>query len=72
MQTQLGWHLILVLERHASRLPALAEVTPEITALLTTKRREVALQTLLAELRERSPQPVVYHAEVINHAAPAP
>lgn len=72
VQTQLGWHLIIVLERHASRLPALAEVTPEITALLTTKRREVALKALLAELRERSPQPVVYHAAVIDHAAPAP
>jgi peptidyl-prolyl cis-trans isomerase C len=70
--TQLGWHLIIVLERHASRLPALAEVTPEITALLTSKRRDAALKSLLAELRNRSPQPVVYHAEVIDHAAPAP
>lgn len=72
VQTQLGWHLIIVLERHASRLPALTEVTHEITALLTTKRREVALKTILAELRDRSPQPVVYHAEVIDHAEPAP
>ncbi|MCX6847310.1 MAG: peptidylprolyl isomerase [Verrucomicrobia bacterium] len=72
VQTQLGWHLIIVFERHASRLPALAEVTPEITALLTTKRREVALKSLLAELLERSPQSVVYHAEIIDHAAPAP
>ncbi len=72
VQTQLGWHLIIVLERHASRLPALTEVTPEITALLTTKRREEALKSLLAELREHSPQSVVYHAEVIDHAAPAP
>ncbi len=66
VQTQLGWHLILVLERQASRLPALVEVTPEITALLTTKRRDAALKSLLTELRNRSPQPVVYHA------APAP
>lgn len=72
VQTQLGWHLIIVLERHASRLPALAEVTPEIIALLTSKRREAALKNLVAELRERSPQPVVYHAEVIDHVAPAP
>lgn len=72
VQTQLGWHLIIVLERHASHLPALAEVTPEITTLLTTKRREVALKTILTELRERSPQPVVYHAEVIDRAEPPP
>ena len=72
VQTQLGWHLILVLERQASRLPALVEVTPEITALLTSKRRDAALNSLLADLRNRSPQPVVYHAEVIDHAAPAP
>ncbi|WP_461528148.1 peptidylprolyl isomerase [Prosthecobacter sp.] len=72
VQTQLGWHLIIVLERHVSRLPTLAEATPEITALLTSKRREAALKTILAELRERSPQSVVYHAEVIDHAAPAP
>lgn len=72
VQTQLGWHLIIVLERHASRVPALADVTPEIAALLTSKRREVALKALLTELRERSPQPVVYHAEIIDHTAPAP
>lgn len=72
VQTQLGWHLLIVLERHASRLPALAEVTPEITALLTTKRREVALKVILTELRDRSPRPVVYHAEVIDRAEPPP
>lgn len=72
VQTQLGWHLLIVLERHTSRLPTLAEVTPEITTLLTTKRREVALKAILTELRERSPQPVVYHAEVIDRAEPPP
>lgn len=72
VQTLLGWHLIIVHDRHASRLPALAEVAPEITALLTTKRREDALQSLLTELRTHSPQPVVYHAAVIDHAVPAP
>ena len=72
VQTPLGWHLIIVHERHASRLPALAEVTPEITALLTTQRRELAVKRLLTELRERSLQSVIYHAEVIDHASPAP
>lgn len=72
VQTKLGWHLIIVLERHASRLPALAEVSHEITALLISKRREAALKSLLAEWRERSPQSVQYHAEVIARAEPAP
>ena len=71
VQTQLGWHLIIVLERHASRLPTFAEVKEEITALLTRERREEAVKSLLAELRSRSPQPVVYHAEVIDQAEPA-
>ncbi|MCF7789190.1 MAG: peptidylprolyl isomerase [Prosthecobacter sp.] len=72
VQTQLGWHLIIVLERHASRLPALAEAKVEITALLTSKQRAEAVKSLIAELRENSPQSVLYHAEVIDHAEPAP
>jgi hypothetical protein len=72
VQTQLGWHLIIVYERRASRVPALAEVKEEITALLTSKRREEAVKGLLAELRERSKSSVLYHAEVIDHAEPAP
>lgn len=72
VQTQLGWHLIIVLERHASRLPTFAEAKGEITALLTSKRRVEAVKSLLSELRNRSPQSVSYHAEVIDHAEPAP
>lgn len=72
VQTQLGWHLILVLERHASRLPTFEEAKTEITALLTSHRREEAVQSLLAELRKNSQQQVVYHAEVIDHTEPAP
>ncbi len=72
VQTQLGWHLIIVMERLASRLPAFAEVKGEITALLTSKRRAEAVQSLLSALRERSPQSVVYRAEVIDRAEPAP
>lgn len=72
VQTHLGWHLILVLERHASRLPTLDEAKAEITALLISQRREEAVQSLLAELRQNSPQSVSYHAEVIDHSEPAP
>ena len=69
VRTQLGWHLIIVLERRASRLPGFAETKAEIAALLTSKRREAAVQSLL---RERAQQPVIYHAEVIEQAEPAP
>jgi peptidyl-prolyl cis-trans isomerase C len=72
VQTQLGWHLIIVYERRASRVPALAEVKEEIAALLSSKRREEAVQGLLAELRERWKPSVFYHAEVIERAEPAP
>ena len=72
VQTQLGWHIIIVYERRASRVPALAEVKEEIAALLTSKRREEAVQRLLAELRERWKKSVFYHSEVIDHAEPAP
>lgn len=68
VQTQLGWHLIIVLERHAARLPAFAEVKEEITALLISQQREEAVKSLLTELRK----PVLYHAEVIDQAEPAP
>ena len=72
VQTQLGWHIILLMERRASRLPAFAEVKGEITALLISKRREEAVKSLLAGLRERSQQAVVYHPRVIESAGPAP
>ncbi|OYW75941.1 MAG: hypothetical protein B7Z37_11110 [Verrucomicrobia bacterium 12-59-8] len=72
VQTQLGWHLIIVLERHASRVPALVEVKEEITALIASTRREEAVKSLLAELREGSPPSVLYHAEVIDHTEPGP
>ena len=72
VQTQLGWHIIIVMDRRASRVPALAEVKEEIAALLTSKRREEAVNGFLAGLRERSKQSVFYHSEVVDHAEPAP
>jgi parvulin-like peptidyl-prolyl isomerase len=72
VQTQLGWHIIIVLERRASRVPSLSEVKEEIAALLTSTQLEEAVKDLLAELKERSKQSVFYHSEVIDHAEPAP
>ncbi len=73
--TQLGWHLIIVMDRRASRLPTVEEAKDEIAALLTSRRREDAVQNLIAELRERSLRPVpsvFYHPQVIDHTEPAP
>jgi parvulin-like peptidyl-prolyl isomerase len=75
VQTQLGWHLIALMERRDSRLPTFAEAQGEIAALLTSERREEAVRSLIAELRERSQRPtqfVFYHPQVIDHAEPAP
>lgn len=70
--TQLGWHLILLMERRPSRLPTFEEAQSETAAALTSARREAAVQHLIADLRQRSQQALVYHAEVIDHAEPAP
>lgn len=73
--TQLGWHLIIVMDRQESRLPAFDEAREEIAALLTSQRREEAVQSLLAELRERAQRPtkfVFYHPQIIDQAEPAP
>lgn len=70
VQTRLGWHLILLMERRPSRLPTFEEAHTEITAHLTTARRQQAVQNLLAQMRQ--PQSVFYHAEVIDRTEPAP
>ncbi len=73
--TKLGWHILLVKERRESRLPAFEECRDEIFGMLTSRRREEAVRSLIAELRERSQRPtkfVFYHPEVIDRAEPAP
>jgi|UniRef100_UPI003782DC6C hypothetical protein len=73
--TKLGWHLIIVMERHESRLPTFDEAKDEISALLTSQRREEAARSLIGELRARSQRPtqfVFYHASIIDRAEPAP
>ncbi|WP_395748569.1 peptidylprolyl isomerase [Prosthecobacter sp.] len=75
VQTRLGWHIILLLERHESRLPSFEEAQSEITAHLTTSQREDAVRLLLADLRQSADTPtpsVIYDAAVIDRAIPAP
>ncbi|HRH97637.1 MAG TPA: peptidylprolyl isomerase [Prosthecobacter sp.] len=73
--TKLGWHVIIVMERQESRLPTFEEAKAEITAMLTSQRREEAVKSLVAELREPSQKPtqfVFYHPQVVDQAEPAP
>ncbi len=70
--TKLGWHLIIVMERHESRLPTLAESKDEIAALLVSQRHEDAVKSLIAELRLKAWKSLIYHSPVIDRAEPAP
>lgn len=70
--TKLGWHLIIVMERRASRLPALEEVKDEIAAMLTSQHRDEAIRSLIAELRMKAGKSLIYHSPVIDRAEPAP
>ncbi len=70
--TKLGWHLIIVMERHESRLPTLEEAKDEIVARLTSQRREEAVKSLIAELRLIAGKSLIYHSPVIDRAEPAP
>ncbi len=72
VQTALGWHLIWLLERQPSRLPTFEECRHEIAAALDARRRERALGTLLADLRQRSSPRIAYHQAVIDGVEPAP
>jgi parvulin-like peptidyl-prolyl isomerase len=72
VSTKLGWHLIIVMERRASRLPTFEEVKDEIAALLTSQRREAAVMSLIAELRQTAGKSLIYHSQVIDRTEPAP
>ena len=45
VRSRLGWHIFLVRERRASRIPALKEVRAEISALLDLRQREAGTVT---------------------------
>jgi parvulin-like peptidyl-prolyl isomerase len=70
--TKLGWHLIVVMERRASRMPTFEEIKGEIAALLTSQRREAAVKSLIAELRQTAGKSLIYHSQVIDRTEPAP
>lgn len=72
VSTKLGWHLIIVMDRRASRLPTFEEVKDEIAALLTSQRREAAVKSLIAELRQTAGKSLIYHSQVIDRTEPAP
>jgi parvulin-like peptidyl-prolyl isomerase len=75
VKTGLGWHLIRVTDRRASRLPEFEEAREEVRALLMDERRGLAVRSLIAELRERSTRPtkfLFYDDEAIAATAPAP
>jgi parvulin-like peptidyl-prolyl isomerase len=53
-RTKLGWHIVVVHERQAARLPAFAEVRDEIVARLDQAWREQAVRRLMEELRAKA------------------
>lgn len=53
-RTALGWHVVVVHERKAARLPEFQEVKLEIVARLDLARREAATKRLVKELREKA------------------
>ncbi len=52
--TQLGWHLIKLIERKEARLLSFEEVREEVLARLRYQQREAALQDLLKALRAKA------------------
>ena len=54
VQTQLGWHLIKLLERKPARQLSFDEAKEEILALLTNERRQTAVAELISQLRSRA------------------
>lgn len=55
VRTPLGWHLIRLLEKQPSRLPALDEVKNELETMLIQERRKVALDKLIQRLLHGHP-----------------
>jgi peptidyl-prolyl cis-trans isomerase C len=69
-RTRLGWHIIVVHERQASRLPEFTEVKPEIMARLDAAWREAAVKRLMEELRAKAK--VVVNEKEVQMIEPAP
>lgn len=54
VRTELGWHIIQLVDSKPARDAAVDEVKTEVAALLTNERRAQAVKTLLSELRTKS------------------
>lgn len=70
----LGWHIVKLLEKRPAGAPPFEALRAEIRALLVNERREAAVRSLVAELRERSLHPkrfIHYFPAVIEGATPA-
>ncbi len=53
-ESHLGWHILVVREKRPARKPDFPEVQDEITAMLESQWREVALKRLVNELRAKA------------------
>jgi parvulin-like peptidyl-prolyl isomerase len=75
VRTELGWHIIQLMETRPARHPSLEEVRDEIQSLLEDERRQLALHALIQDLRRRSRVPtsfVQYFQPSIDSVEPAP
>ncbi len=73
VETQLGWHILRLIERQPARATTLDESRDEIFSVLRAERREAAVRALISELRERSLKPMLlleYSADVIDATEP--
>lgn len=69
-RTKLGWHIVLVQERQAARLPEFAEVKDELMSRLDQEWRETAVKQFLQEMRTRAK--IVVNEAVLQTLEPAP
>lgn len=72
--TKLGRHIIRLVEKRPGRVPPFEAAEAEILTMLRNQRRDAAVKSLIAELRQRSMSPtqfLFYYPEVIAKAAPA-
>ena len=68
-QTKLGWHIVLLHEKRAARVPLYDEVKEEVIAKLDDERRGKALKTFMEDLRRKAK--IERHEKVIATVMPA-
>lgn len=67
-QSPLGWHIVLMQDRQAGRLPQFVEVQAEITAFLESRKREGLVREFMQGLRERAL--IIRNESLIRHTNP--